>query len=351
MLPSLSQTTSGTKRRTLLVLTAIAVAALALPTMKWATHGRRLERSFFWRLIQERRIPAASAAVDRRDKASTSTKGRETSVEPEYLPRRLSLRSRCWPAQKPVDVEFLDLALEECVNYLSEASQIPMWLDKQTLTDEGVALDQPITFALKGRRLESVLNLLLTPVQLAYVPENDVLVIATATKAGEKLITRTYPVRDLYQGPVFLDVGEPAQKNEKAAAGGAIISRCRKHRKSSVGPALAGQRCRSRVYRDRPGRGRRNNSCPGIRRGRWKGGRWWRQATEATRSNRRDHDDDSARLVGRPFRPRLIDLPERDGLPGHPADVGHSSRDPPIAAQLAASQAHRASGKGRVTSQ
>jgi hypothetical protein len=46
-------------------------------------------------------------------------------------------------------------------------------------------------------RVEAVLNLLLDPVQLATVFENDVLVLTTSAKAGEKLITRTYPVADL----------------------------------------------------------------------------------------------------------------------------------------------------------
>jgi hypothetical protein len=56
-------------------------------------------------------------------------------------------------------------------------------------------------------RLESALNLLLKPAQLAFLPENDVVVITTATKAGENLITRTYPVRDLFQGRNPTDAG------------------------------------------------------------------------------------------------------------------------------------------------
>ena len=98
---------------------------------------------------------------------------------------------------KPTNVEFLDLALEDCIQYLKEYHGINIWMDKQTLTDEGVALDQPITLKLAGVSLRSVLKLLLEPVQLTYVIETEVMKITTSTKAGEKLSTRVYPVGDL----------------------------------------------------------------------------------------------------------------------------------------------------------
>src|SRR6185369_12394382 len=68
---------------------------------------------------------------------------------------------------------------------------------RATLTDEGVALDQPITLKLAGVTLRSVLKLLLEPVQLTYVIEDEVMKITTSAKAGEKLTTRVYPVGDL----------------------------------------------------------------------------------------------------------------------------------------------------------
>src|SRR5437868_11156987 len=58
---------------------------------------------------------------------------------------------------KPTNVEFLDLALEDCLTYLKEYHSINVWLDKPALAEEGVALDQPITLKLAGVRLESIL--------------------------------------------------------------------------------------------------------------------------------------------------------------------------------------------------
>jgi hypothetical protein len=98
---------------------------------------------------------------------------------------------------KPTTVEFLDLPLEDCITFLKEYHNINIWLDKATLADEGVALDQPVTLNLAGVTLRSVLKLLLEPMQLTYVIEDEVMKITTSAKAGEKLTTRVYPVGDL----------------------------------------------------------------------------------------------------------------------------------------------------------
>ncbi len=98
---------------------------------------------------------------------------------------------------KPTNVEWLELALEDCVTYLSEFHGINIILDKTKLTEEGVALDQPITLKLQGVTLRSVLKLLLEPVQLTYMIQNEVMKITTSASAADVLSTRVYPVGDL----------------------------------------------------------------------------------------------------------------------------------------------------------
>jgi hypothetical protein len=98
---------------------------------------------------------------------------------------------------QPTTVEFLDLPLEDAITFLKEYHGINIYVDKPTLTDEGVALDQPVTLKLAGVSLRSVLKLLLEPVQLTYLIEDEVMKITTSAKAGEKLSTRVYPVGDL----------------------------------------------------------------------------------------------------------------------------------------------------------
>jgi hypothetical protein len=199
MLPTLSQTTSGTARRTLLVLAVTAVAALAMPTIKWATHAQLAGPAGV--IADDASQPASGGAAvpaDRREKSGTESPDRDYVPEVEYLPRPSKFEKQVLAAfEKPLDVDFSKLALGDCIAHLQKESKIPIWLDQQTLTDEGIALDQPVTLKLKVTRLESVLNLLFHPLQLTYVPENEVLMITTIAKASQRMITRTYPVRDL----------------------------------------------------------------------------------------------------------------------------------------------------------
>jgi hypothetical protein len=128
-------------------------------------------------------------------KALTERRQKWASVDlVRYNPTEEKIRRTL---SKPTTVEFLDLPLEDCITFLKEYHNINIWLDKPTLTDEGVALDQPITLKLGGVTLRSVLKLLLEPVQLTYVIEDEVMKITTSAKAGEKLTTRVYPVGDL----------------------------------------------------------------------------------------------------------------------------------------------------------
>ena len=215
MLPSLRQSTSGTARRTVFLLFAIAVAALAFPTLKWATHAQSAGSVVvLTNGALQSAGTAAAEAVDRREKAGAESQDQVDVPDVEYLPRPSKFEEQVLAAlEKPVDIEFSKLALADCIDYLRKESKIPMWIAEQSLTDEGIALDQPVTLQLKATRLESVLNLLLHPAQLEYVPENEVLMITTMTKAGENVITRTYPVRDLVLVPKLPDDDSPDDKS------------------------------------------------------------------------------------------------------------------------------------------
>lgn len=98
---------------------------------------------------------------------------------------------------RPTTVEFIDSPLEDCFSFLQEFHKINIWLDRGALQDEGVALDQPITLKLTGVRLESILNLLLGPVQLDWIIQDEVLKITTRAKADELGEIRTYDVQNL----------------------------------------------------------------------------------------------------------------------------------------------------------
>jgi hypothetical protein len=224
MLPMLGQTASRVSRRTVLLLGALAVVALAIPTLKWAGHD-----PLAGALAKGAAGPGdssggtAAASAENRDKPGASETTSNAFRTAEYLPRPSEEEQKFLEIlAKKIDVDFLELPLEECVHRLGDETGLPFWFDRSTLTDEGVAMDQSITLKLKKCRVEAALNLLLTPVQLETVFENDVVVVTTSTKAGEKLITRTYPVSDLCPRIVPPEnVKPPAAVGDAPAGGGA----------------------------------------------------------------------------------------------------------------------------------
>lgn len=98
--------------------------------------------------------------------------------------------------------DFKENALDEVLNYLEDRQRVEIWLDKEGLADEGVSCDQQISLKVSGVSLQSALELMLEPLGLTYLNEDEVLKITTQSTADEKLMTRVYPVRDL------VDVGD-----------------------------------------------------------------------------------------------------------------------------------------------
>jgi hypothetical protein len=129
-----------------------------------------------WRAITERRKKWASVDLSRSNKTE------------EMLRQSLG---------RPTTVEFLDIPLEDCITFLKEYHNINIYIDKPTLLDGGVALDQPITLKLTGVTMRTALKLLLEPAQLTFVIEDEVMKITTSAKAAENVKSRIYPVSDL----------------------------------------------------------------------------------------------------------------------------------------------------------
>jgi hypothetical protein len=70
-------------------------------------------------------------------------------------------------------------------------------VNETALTAEGIAIDTPVTLSLRGERLESVLNVLLTPLRLDYLIEDEMLKITTHENAQQTWHLQVYPVREL----------------------------------------------------------------------------------------------------------------------------------------------------------
>jgi len=96
---------------------------------------------------------------------------------------------------KPPAVE---MTLEDFIHWVETMAGIPVIVDKPTLTDEGVALDQPVLLrGIYQMSLDSMLKHVLKPIQLTTIVDRDALMITTSAKSGEKLDTRLYPIADL----------------------------------------------------------------------------------------------------------------------------------------------------------
>jgi hypothetical protein len=193
-------------RRTLSILGIAGLVVLSLVALKLATNSQlaRAGGASDVRAADPAANEKPAAAGERNDRVAPAAGVRNARRTTEFLPRPSPEEERILAAlATPVDVEFVDVALEDCLNFIGDYPKLPqftMFLDRPTLVDEGVALDQPINLKVKGLRLESVLHLLLRPVQLEFLAHDDVLKITTSAKAGEIMFTRTYPVPDLYRG-------------------------------------------------------------------------------------------------------------------------------------------------------
>lgn len=97
----------------------------------------------------------------------------------------------------PTQLEFIDTPLHEVVGFLRAHHRIEIQIDRRALDDMGVGTDTPITIDVKGISLRSALRLLLRELDLAYVIQDEVLLITTPEEAECRLTTKIYPVGDL----------------------------------------------------------------------------------------------------------------------------------------------------------
>lgn len=98
---------------------------------------------------------------------------------------------------KPTEVNFLELPLEDAVRILKEFHKINIWIDRHALADAKIPLDEPVTLQLADVRFESVLNLILDPLQLEWLIQDEVLKITTHAGAAALAETRSFDVQSL----------------------------------------------------------------------------------------------------------------------------------------------------------
>lgn len=97
--------------------------------------------------------------------------------------------------------DFPDIPLGKVINSFQTQHGINIFLDARALEQEGLTADEPINVSLSGISLKSALNIILKPIGLNYVVNNEVLMITTADDVARTLNVRIYPVADLCDKP------------------------------------------------------------------------------------------------------------------------------------------------------
>ena len=108
----------------------------------------------------------------------------------------------------PAEVHVQAAPLSEVVEFLRDAYNIPILIDKRALDDVGLSPETSVTASLQGISLRSILQLMLSEFELTYAVHDQVLMITTREEAENDLELRLYPVADLaleMRQPVVMD--------------------------------------------------------------------------------------------------------------------------------------------------
>ncbi|MBS0201686.1 MAG: hypothetical protein JSS49_02215 [Planctomycetes bacterium] len=124
----------------------------------------------------------------------------------ELLERRLAAES----APKPVGddriqvalntivaVEFRDTPLDEVLRKFSEMMEVNLVLDTRSLEEVGLKRTAPVSMVMSGVSARSALKLILEPLNLTFMEENEVLMIVSRQRSKGELIVKTYSVEQL----------------------------------------------------------------------------------------------------------------------------------------------------------
>ena len=79
-----------------------------------------------------------------------------------------------------MSLKFQQRPLAEVIKYLGKIAQVPMYLDPKGMAAEGVSSDTPVTIDLsQDISLKSALKLILEPLRLTYMINDEVLKITS----------------------------------------------------------------------------------------------------------------------------------------------------------------------------
>ena len=99
--------------------------------------------------------------------------------------------------KQTVDADFQETPLSDVAEWIRERLDVQVLLDQVAMNEEAIAADVPVTLHFKGISGELLLSRVLKPLQLDHQIEEGLLIVTTAAKVKERLVTKVYDIRDL----------------------------------------------------------------------------------------------------------------------------------------------------------
>ena len=113
-----------------------------------------------------------------------------TKVDPSQTEIQLALG-------KLVSLECTDVPLIKVIREIKGMIDVNVVVDEGALAEEGVSIKAPINIVLSGISARSALKLILEPLQLTFIEDDEVLKITNRVRAKGELIVATYAIDDL----------------------------------------------------------------------------------------------------------------------------------------------------------
>lgn len=151
--------------------------------------------------------PLESPVVDQVTWEKVAQRQKTQSAEEDRIQKALSTI---------VSVQFEETALQEALDHLSDLTGANIVVEKYALMEEGVTPQEPVTMHVEGVQARSVLALLLKPLSLDYVIEDEVIKVTNKQRTLGDFETRVYSVADLVS-PLPKSVTIPAETSDPAA--------------------------------------------------------------------------------------------------------------------------------------
>jgi hypothetical protein len=192
------------RRRWLVKLTSFSTAALVLLALGviaiWPEH---------------RPGPAPARAVAQ-NQGGQKDKGGSPPGLPGGAPAAAAIGGENTLSEKlsqRLTAEFIDTPLKDVLQFLSEQSNVQIFLNRKMIENEGLSLDDPVTINLKNVRLDMLLDLALEQASsnsLAYVERDGILIVSTQANLEGASEVRVYNCRDLLSDGFKNDAGKAA---------------------------------------------------------------------------------------------------------------------------------------------